>query len=133
MLRTAHPTTKVMRRNITTWCGKGNAAMFISVLRGNIRVSLSAPRFTSASRFEPLEVEARFVQRVSQAYNALMKSKPPRRDALICAASVAASAALPVAAPAPKPAWLVAAEADLRVDPYLAFNCFGPNMVLSLL
>jgi hypothetical protein len=96
--------------------------MFISVLRGNIRVSLSAPRFASASRFEPLEVEARFVQRVSQAYNALMKSKPTRRDALICAPSVAASAALPVAAPAPKPAWLVAAEVDLRVDPYLALN-----------
>jgi hypothetical protein len=62
------------------------------------------------------------------------QNRPTRREALVGAASTVAAVALPaLPAPTVKPAWLVAAEADLAADPWLGFNCFGPSTGLTIL
>ena len=59
-----------------------------------------------------------------------------RREVLAGAAAVAAAAVVAAAVPSLptiKPAWLVAAEADLAADPWLGFHCFGPSWALTIL
>jgi hypothetical protein len=64
----------------------------------------------------------------------MREPEPTRREALTGAAAIVAAAALPVLpASTVKPAWLVAAEADLAADPWLDVHCFGPSWALTIL
>jgi hypothetical protein len=49
-----------------------------------------------------------------------------RREILAGALSTAAAAALPVLSAAAKPDWLIAAEADLKANPWWGMRLLGP-------